>query len=449
MEHIASNEMHTSLELLLNASVALFNREKTEHEVNRHSQILNRYITSLDTNSLHSLKQERLRFKIEMLELRKKQAQEVFQEHLNILQFYNTEDVRKRIDQVKQDIKELETIIIPALREILASFKSSFSMGDSLESKFDELYIDLRQVALELGISPEESLVLSPGIEGLAFTPGHNQGTSFNDDTVMDTFVDWDGGIPESANTELNVYHPFTFLPRLPSCVPLSPFTWSDGALMDFSDYFAAANTNPRSFSEPNSHISMKNPTITQENQFNKGSMKPEYIAHLYNKREQVTKLRKENEHTREVIQEVRRVQPSSYSSISLLVQLRNQVLSFETLSGARRKILGRVRAQLKFVQSPDPARREWVDAARVITDCIINCEITPILEKSEKEVRNQLVRKVEEKRPGITITANQNLTDSGLSQSSSNDLPSGSGNLVQQQVWYQTWQPVAGVRKE
>ncbi|KAJ3748580.1 hypothetical protein DFH05DRAFT_1520176 [Lentinula detonsa] len=366
-----------------------------------------------------------------MLEFRKKQAQEVFQEHLNILQFYNTEDVRKRIDQVKQDITELETSIIPALRKILASSKSSFSMGDSLESKFDELYIDLRQLAFELGISPES--LVSPGIEGLAFTPGHNQGTTFNDDTVMDTFVDWDGGIPDCANTELNVYHPFTTLPRLPSCVPLSPFTFTqpDGALMDSSNYSAAANTNLRSLSEPNSHISIKNPTTTQENEFNKGSVIPEYIAHLYNKRKQVTKLREENEHARQVI-----------------LELRNQVSSFESLSGARRKMLGRVKAQLEFVQSPDQARREWVDAARVITDRIIGCEITPILEKSEKEVRNQFVRKVEEKRPGMTITANQNLTDSGLSQSSGNDLPSGSGNRVQQQVWYQTWQPVARVRK-
>ncbi|KAJ3785970.1 hypothetical protein GGU10DRAFT_387075 [Lentinula aff. detonsa] len=358
-----------------------------------------------------------------MLELRKKQAQEVFQEQLNILQFYNKEDVRKRIDQVKQDIKELEISIIPALREILASSKSSFSMGDLLESKFDELYIDLRQLAFKLGISPES--LVSPGIEGLAFTPGHNQGTTFNDDTIMDTFVNWDGGIPDCANTELNVYHPFTTLPRLPSCVPLSPFTFTppDGALMDF--------TTPRSSSEPNSRISIKNPTTTQENEVNKGSVIPEYIAHLYNKREQVTKLREENEHAAEVI-----------------LELRNQVSSFESLSGARRKMLGRVKAQLEFVQSPDPARREWFDAARAITDRIIGCEIIPILENSEKEVRNQLVRKVEEKRPGMTITANQNLTDSGLSRSSGNDLPSGSGNRVQQQVWYQTWRPVARVRK-
>ncbi|KAJ3737556.1 hypothetical protein DFJ43DRAFT_1045212 [Lentinula guzmanii] len=245
----------------------------------------------------------------------------------------------------------------------------------------------------------------------------------------MDTFVNWDGGIPDCANTELNVYHPFTTLPRLPSCVPLSPFTFTqpDGALMDF----AAANTNSRSLSEPNSHISIKNPTTTQENEFNKGSVIPEYIAHLHNKREQVTKLREVNEHAAEVI-----------------LELRNQVLSFESLSSARRKMLGRVKAKLEFVQSPDPARREWVDAARVITDRIIGCEIIPILEKSEKEVRNQFVRKVEEKRPGMTITANQNLTDSGLSQSSGNDLPSGSGNRVQQQVWYQTWRPVARVRK-
>ncbi|GAW04344.1 hypothetical protein LENED_006125 [Lentinula edodes] len=321
------------LRLILNASVALYNQDKTEQEVSLQSQILNRYIDHLGSSSLHSFKQEKLRSELNSLDLRKKKAEEATKEHLKLLEICNAEDTEKRVSQVQRNVEVLETEVIPALRELLASLEPPMeSERNPLNLKLDNLYINMQRIALDLGISmegPFTRVVEGPASINLT-RADHNYGV---DDTVMDSFVNWDGGLPDTS----------------------------------VSDSVDDTSTNPSVGS--NLH---PEEAATKETEPDRRLEIPNYIALLLDKRKRVKNLQEETEYMKKLIS-----------------QLQEQKLTYES----RRKILDRIKAQLKFAQSSDHFRQEWFSAARVITDRIVDHEITAILERLVREWQRQSSR--------------------------------------------------------
>ncbi|KAJ3875821.1 hypothetical protein F5051DRAFT_469708 [Lentinula edodes] len=346
------------LRLILNASVALYNQDKTEQEVSLQSQILNRYIDHLGSSSLHSFKQEKLRSELNSLDLRKKKAEETTKEHLKLLEICNAEDIEKRVSQVQRNVEVLETEVIPALRELLASLEPPMeSERNPLNLKLDNLYINMQRIALDLGISmegPFTRVVEGPASINLT-RADHNYGV---DDTVMDSFVNWDGGLPDtsvsdSVDGESNAVGTTT---------------------TDFNDHYpmvADTSTNPSVGS--NLH---PEEAATKETEPDRRLEIPNYIALLLDKRKRVKNLQEETEYMKKLIS-----------------QLQEQKLTYESLSASRRKILDRIKAQLKFAQSSDHFRQEWFSAARVITDRIVDHEITAILERLVREWQRQSSR--------------------------------------------------------
>ncbi|KAJ3930361.1 MAG: hypothetical protein NXY57DRAFT_1062523 [Lentinula lateritia] len=234
------------------------------------------------------------------------------------------------------------------------------SERDPLNSKLklDNLYINMQRIALGLGISMED----------------HNYGV---DDTVMDSFVNWDGGLPDtsvsdSVDGESNVG---TLHLSFPSHVPPSTPKYSKtlGTMTDFNRHFsypmvADTSTNPSVGS--NLH---REEAATKETEPDRHLGNPNYIALLFDKRERVKNLQEETEYM-----------------TKLISQLQEQKLTYESLSDSRHKILDRIKVQLKFVQSPDYSEQEWFNAAQVITERIVDKDIMSILDKLEAEVQNQ-----------------------------------------------------------
>ncbi|KAJ3809296.1 hypothetical protein F5876DRAFT_66595 [Lentinula aff. lateritia] len=364
------------LRLILNASVALYNQDKTEQEVSLQSQILNRCIDHLGSSSLHSFKQEKLRSRLNSLDLRKKKAEEATKEHLKLLEICNGEDIEKRISQVQRNVEGLETEVIPALRELLASLEPPMeSERNPLNSKLDNLYINMQRIALDLGISmegPFTQVVEGPASINLTGTD-HEYGV---DDTVMDGFVNWDGGLPDtsvsdSVDGESNIS---TFHLSFPSHVPPSTpkFSKTVGTMTDFNDPMVAnTSTNPSVGS--NLH---QEEAATKETEPDRRLEIPNCIALLLDKRKRVKNLQEKTEYMKKLIS-----------------QLQEQKQTYESLSASRRKILDRIKAQLKFAQSSDHFRQEWFNAARVITDRIVDHEITAILERLVREWQRQSSR--------------------------------------------------------
>ncbi|KAJ3863818.1 hypothetical protein EV359DRAFT_64493 [Lentinula novae-zelandiae] len=364
------------LRLILNASVALYNQDKTEQEVSLQSQILNRCIDHLGSSSLHSFKQEKLRSRLNSLDLRKKKAEEATKEHLKLLEICNGEDIEKRISQVQRNVEGLETEVMPALRELLASLEPPMeSERNPLNSKLDNLYINMQRIALDLGISmegPFTQVVEGPASINLTGTD-HEYGV---DDTVMDGFVNWDEGLPDtsvsdSVDGESNIS---TFHLSFPSHVPPSTpkFSKTVGTMTDFNDPMVAnTSTNPSVGS--NLH---QEEAATKETEPDRRLEIPNCIAPLLDKRKRVKNLQEKTEYMKKLIS-----------------QLQEQKQTYESLSASRRKILDRIKAQLKFAQSSDHFRQEWFNAARVITDRIVDHEITAILERLVREWQRQSSR--------------------------------------------------------
>lgn len=319
------------LRLILNASIALYNQSKTEQEVSLQSQILNRYINHLGSSSLHSFKQEKLSSELNSLDIRKKKAEEATKEHLKLLEICNAEDIQKRILQVQRNVEGLETDVIPALRELLASSEHPMeSERDPLNSKLklDNLYINMQRIALGLGISmegPFTQVVEGPASIDLT-QADHNYGV---DDTVMDSFVNWDGGLPDtsvsdSVDGESNVG---TLHLSFPSHVPPSTPKYSKtlGTMTDFNRHFsypmvADTSTNPSVGS--NLH---REEAATKETEPDRHLGNPNYIALLFDKRERVKNLQEETEYMTKLISQVRRVQAPQVSRIELSRSYKNK----------------------------------------------------------------------------------------------------------------------------
>ncbi|KAJ3914867.1 hypothetical protein F5877DRAFT_70332 [Lentinula edodes] len=345
------------LRLILNASVALYNQDKTEQEASLQSQILNRYIDHLGSSSLHSFKQEKLRSELNSLDLRKKKAEEATKEHLKLLEICNAEDIEKRVSQVQRNVEVLETEVIPALRELLESLEPPMeSERNPLNLKLDNLYINMQRIALDLGISmegPFTRVVEGPASIDLT-RADHNYGV---DDTVMDSFVNWDGGLPDTSVSD-----------------SVDGESNAVGTTTDFNDHYpmvADTSTNPSVGS--NLH---PEEAATKETEPDRRLEIPNYIALLLDKRKRVKNLQEETEYMKKLIS-----------------QLQEQKLTYESLSASRRKILDRIKAQLKFAQSSDHFKQEWFSAARVITDRIVDHEITAILERLVRECQIQSSR--------------------------------------------------------
>ncbi|KAH7875524.1 uncharacterized protein C8R40DRAFT_1104438 [Lentinula edodes] len=366
---ISIEETTSPARLILNASVALYNQDKTEQEVSLQSQVLNRYIDHLGSSSLHSFKQEKLRSELNSLDLRRKKAEEATKEHLKLLEICNAEDIEKRVSQVQRNVEVLETEVIPALRELLASLEPPMeSERNPLNLKLDNLYINMQRIALDLGISmegPFTQVVEGPASINLT-RADHNYGV---DDTVMDSFVNWDGGLPDTSvsdsvdgESNVNTLH-LSFPSHVPPSTP--KFSKTVGTMTHFNGHFsypmvADTSTNPSVGS--NLH---QEEAETKETEPDRRLEIPNCIALLLDKRKRVKNLQEETEYMKKLIS-----------------KLQEQKLTYESLSASRRKILDRIKAQLKFAQSSDHFRQEWFNAARVITDRIVDHEITAILER-------------------------------------------------------------------
>ncbi|KAJ3885355.1 hypothetical protein GG344DRAFT_70613 [Lentinula edodes] len=372
------------LRLILNASVALYNQDKTEQEVSLQSQILNRYIDHLGSSSLHSFKQEKLRSELNSLALRKKKAEEATKEHLKLLEICNAEDIEKRVSQVQRNVEVLETEVIPALRELLANLEPPMeSERNPLNLKLDNLYINMQRIALDLGISmegPFTQVVEGPASIDLT-RADHNYGV---DDTVMDSFVNWDGGLPDTSvsdsvdgESNVNTLH-LSFPSHVPPSTP--KFSKTVGTMTHFNGHFsypmvADTSTNPSVGS--NLH---QEEAEAKETEPDRRLEIPNCIALLLDKRKRVKNLQEETEYMKKLIS-----------------QLQEQKLTYESLSASRRKILDRIKAQLKFAQSSDHFRQEWFNAAQLITERIVDHDMTPILEKLEVEVHKRVTKKAEQ----------------------------------------------------
>ncbi|KAJ4483565.1 hypothetical protein J3R30DRAFT_3449524 [Lentinula aciculospora] len=378
----SSNETSSPARFLLDASIALVDAKQTEQKVDLHSQILNHYISRFGNSSLHSLRQGKLRSKLNLLDLRRKKALELSNAQSEYLGNFNADYIQKRILEVKQRIDELEGNVIPALCQLVLTSSGSQSstkpQNDPLNPKLDELYIDLKRIGFESEIHKEGLLTQAARAPASPDTTSHDFEASCTDDTLMDSFVDWDGGIPAPNTTdEINANDPpsLQYL-AFHHCSPSLTLTDPGGAMSGFDDLSSPsvvavfADAILPSHAVLDSHINLENLEDITYPQIGpgRGSMIPEYVAP---ERKQFQKLEKENEYRK-----------------AMITGLRNQILNLKNLSDERRKILSRTKAQLRFIQSPQPARKEWLKAAQVITNRIIEQEIIPILGKLAKEAQ-------------------------------------------------------------
>ncbi|KAJ3966647.1 hypothetical protein EV361DRAFT_1012526 [Lentinula raphanica] len=365
--------------LLLDTCVAISDLEKTEQEAETQSKLLQIYVEleDLGSESLHGLKQERLYSILNALETRKRDARECSQKHLNDLGIYTAEDIQEQTLRIKQAIEELDTTI-PSLREmVLAKLKSTPSTDSSFNSKLAEMSTNIKQLALQLGVSVNPE-TFSFSIGSLADRYSGRE----SDDTAMDSFVDWEGGVTTShADLKLanDLASSFPSHPQPKPCTSFDSLTGDNAAspMHHANSSAVTADFIPTSGSHGTSGT---NPSIPQEIQ---SDLKPEMlevkvITHLRCKRDQVTRLQKENENVRQII-----------------LEIRNEIVTLKTLSGLRRQKLDRVRAQLRMMQSPVPAQQEWISAAQFVAENILNRQIAPILLKMEKEIQDQAAKTV------------------------------------------------------
>ncbi|KAJ3837391.1 hypothetical protein F5878DRAFT_622504 [Lentinula raphanica] len=362
------------IELLLDTCVAISDLEKTEQEAETHSKLLQICVEDLGSESLHGLKQEGLYSILNALETRKRDARECSQKHLNDLGLYTTEDIQEQTLRIKQAVEELD-ITIPSLREmVLARSKSTAFTDDPFYSKLAETSTNIRQLALQLGIS------VNPEPFSIGSLADRYLGRD-SDDTAMDRFVDWDGG---ATHADLELANDFAS--SFPSHPQLKPCSSSFDSLTGDNAILPMHHTNSSavaadSISTTSSHsTSGANSSVARETQSNLNPEMSEVkvITQLKCKRDQVSRLQKENENVKQTI-----------------LELNNQIVTLKTLSGLRRQKLDRVKAQLKIMQSRVPAQQEWISAAQFVTENILNYQILPILSKMGEEIQDQAARTV------------------------------------------------------
>ncbi|KAJ3720056.1 hypothetical protein C8R42DRAFT_722718 [Lentinula raphanica] len=165
------------------------------------------------------------------------------------------------------------------------------------------MFTNIKQLALQLGVSVNS--------ETFSFSTGSladRYSRRDSDDTAMDSFVDWDGGITTHADLEVanDLASNFPPHPRPKLCTSFDSLTGDNTASsMHYTNSSAVAadfisNSGSHSTSGPNSSVAQE----IQSN-LNPEMLEVEFVTHPNCKRDQVTRLQKENENVRQTISEV------------------------------------------------------------------------------------------------------------------------------------------------